>query len=365
MLTRMKGISAFGGVVVASLLLAGCTYFGADALQSNRNPYNIAIQTTNDEQLLLNLARLKYRDTPFFMQVSSVTTQFAFKPSLEVGGTLLENGPGVLGFDAGISIEERPTVSYSPLQGNEYVERYLSPIPLETIMLLYNAGWSVERVLRICVQRINDVKNAPTASGPTPSSVPDYESFLDVARAMRILQKRDLVSIGYAAEEDGKPTLVMRLHPGAKALPETHTLIELLGLAEDKDRFVISSHYLAGSTGQIGMQTRSLMGVLFYLSEAVEVPAADQERGVVTVTRNEAGEVFDWRNVTGDLLRIRSQAARPRSASVAVNHRGHWFYIDDADLSSKSTFLLLSSIVALQAGKIERVQPLFTLPLSQ
>ena len=364
MLTQMKGIAAFGGLVVASLLLAGCTYFGAEALQSNRKPYNIAIQTTNDEQLLLNLARLKYRDTPFFMQVSSVTTQFAFKPSLEVGGTLVENGPGILGFDAGISIEERPTVSYSPLQGNEYVERYLSPIPLETIMLLYQAGWSVERVLRICVQRINDVKNAPTASGPTPSSVPDYERFLEVARSMRTLQKQDLASIGYA-REDGEPTLVMSLHPGAKELPETRSLIELLGLAEDKDRFVISSRYLAGSREQIGMQTRSLMRVLFYLSEAVEVPAADQERGVVTVTRNEAGEVFDWRNVTGDLLRIRSQAARPRSASVAVNHRGHWFYIDDADLSSKSTFLLLSSIVALQAGKIEHVKPLFTLPLSQ
>ena len=189
----------------------------------------------------------------------------------------------------------------------------------------------------------------------------DYEQKWKLPRCS---EARDLVSIGYVAE-DGGQTLVMNLHAGAKDLPATRSLIELLGLAPDQDRFVISSHYLAGSKQQIGIQTRSLMGVLFYLSQAVEVPAADRERGLVTITRDAAGEVFDWQNVTGDLLRIRFSSTRPASASVAVNHRGHWFYIDDTDLNSKSTFLLLSAIVALQAGKVESVQPLFTLPLSR
>jgi hypothetical protein len=95
------------------------------------------------------------------------------------------------------------------------------------------------------------------------------------------------------------------------------------------------------------------------------VPPADEARGVVTVTRYEDGTVFDWSKVTGNLLTVRSQATRPSQASVAVQYRGQWFYIDDADLPSKSTFALLDQIFALQAGKIERVQPLFTLPLSR
>lgn len=63
---------------------------------------------------------------------------------------------------------------------------------------------------------------------------------------------------------------------------------------------------------------------------------------------------FDWSRVTGPLLRIRSQAAEPASAFVKERYRGWWFYIDDADLNSKTTFGLLHFLFSLQsepAGK--------------
>jgi hypothetical protein len=85
-MTRARAALGPAAALVAALFLAACAYFGPQALENNRNPYNIAIQSTNDEQLLLNLVRLKYRDTPFFLQVSSVATQFKFNPSLEVSG---------------------------------------------------------------------------------------------------------------------------------------------------------------------------------------------------------------------------------------------------------------------------------------
>jgi hypothetical protein len=47
---------------------------------------------------------------------------------------------------------------------------------------------------------------------------------------------------------------------------------------------------------------------------------------------------------------------------LRVNYRGHWFYIDDSDLESKSTFTLLARIFALQAGKAEGIVPVLTLP---
>jgi hypothetical protein len=363
--SRTKGSAGWIAASLAALLvLGGCTSFGAQAIQTNRKPYNIAIQSTNDEQMLLNLARLKYRDTPFFLQVSSVATQFVFNPAAEVSGQLNEGGPGVLGLNAGISYEENPTVTYAPLQGNEFVERMLSPISLDTVLLLYHSGWSIERVLRVCVQRMNDVKNAPTASGPTPATAPEYEDFRALASAFRVLQKRDALVMGYE-QQDERTVLVMRIAPEALAWPETRLIARTLGLAEGEARFVVTPSRWAGGDDRIGIETRSLMGVLFYLSQGVEVPPADEERGVVTVTRYEDGTVFDWSKVTGNLLTVRTQATRPSQASVAVQYRGQWFYIDDADLPSKSTFALLDQLFALQAGEIEKVQPLFTLPLSR
>ena len=65
---------------------------------------------------------------------------------------------------------------------------------------------------------------------------------------------------------------------------------------------------------------------------------------------HEWGEPFDWSNVSGDLLQVSSQKHKPKCAAVAVKYRDNWFYIDDRNLSSKSTFTLLLQLFELQAG---------------
>ena len=62
----------------------GCLNYGPISLKSERSKYNLAIQKTNDEQLLLNLVRLKYRDTPFFLEVGSVASQFKLKKIIKL-----------------------------------------------------------------------------------------------------------------------------------------------------------------------------------------------------------------------------------------------------------------------------------------
>ena len=75
------------------------------------------------------------------------------------------------------------------------------------------------------------------------------------------------------------------------------------------------------------------------------------------------GTEFDWSRVTGDLFRVRSSVDQPDDAFVRVRYRNAWFYIDDSDLSSKSTFNLLDQLFQLQAGKTGGVAPMLTLPL--
>ena len=93
--------------------------------------------------------------------------------------------------------------------------------------------------------------------------------------------------------------------------------------------------------------------------------SSDTREGKVTRTFKTSGEIFDWKEVTGELLRIRSDSSRPDNATLMVFYRGTWFYIDDSDLKSKSTFALLSQIFSLQAKKIKGKGPILTLPVGQ
>ena len=113
------------------------------------------------------------------------------------------------------------------------------------------------------------------------------------------------------------------------------------------------------------VETRSLLGMLYYLSQAVEVPERDLQKGKVMVTRDELGRPFDWKEVLGNAVKIESRKTRPAEPAVAVRYRGRWFFIDDSDLESKSTFSMLSQIFALQAGKAEGIVPVLTLPVGR
>ena len=95
------------------------------------------------------------------------------------------------------------------------------------------------------------------------------------------------------------------------------------------------------------------------------MPENDLEKGKVMVTQDELGRPFDWNEVLGDAMKIESRKTRPAEAAVAVRYRGAWFFVDDSDLESKSTFSMLSQIFALPAGKAQGIVPVLTLPVGR
>lgn len=218
-------------ICLSATALAACSGMGPRALEQDRSNYNIAVQRTNDEQLLLNLVRLKYRDTPFFMEVSSVASQFTFSISADASATLPE-GPAfnVFGLGAGVARTERPTVSYSPLQGEKFIQRFLSPVSLKTISLLFHSGWSIDRIFRVCFQHINRIKNAPNASGPTPELAPEYEKFAHFSKLFRSLQTRGELEMEYGVH-GGIPALILNISKQALNRNEVQELYKLLGLS--------------------------------------------------------------------------------------------------------------------------------------
>lgn len=409
-----KGVALLIGGC-AALVQCGCV-MGPKYLEASRVSYNEVIQRTTSQQLLLNLVRLKYREAPVFLEVGSVSAQFVFSQSGDISGTLNENipmqplNPDVLRIGGGITYQERPTITYTPLQGKDFVNRMMSPLPIETVLLLTRTGWRIDRVLPLTVQSMNGIDNASGASGPTPGRRPLFEEFLELAGLLQRLQSAGALELGaqtssvplsnpisadavkaadlvaaaqagytFTATEDSKAyvltgsesSLLWRT-PAAAGLSEAIDGIQrLLGLEPGREQYAIKAGSGAvrnGSQGahtkqSISINTRSLMGVMFYLSHAIEAPRRHIEAKLVTQTADEDGNPFDWNDVTGGLFRVHSSKWRPKGVAVRVRYREHWFYIDDADLDTKSTFALLGQLFALQAGEVASAAPVLTLPV--
>ena len=359
--------------VVLSLFLLACgcqSSFGPRALKGTHPAYNQAIVNTLDQEMLLNLVRLKYRDRPFFLKVGSVTATFSMGADIGVEGEYgidwkRDIGDGrIVSPSVGMSYSQSPTISYTPLQGEAFLKSVLTPISLEAMLVITQSGWSVERVFGICVERINNLYNAPSASGPTPEEQPRYRKFNRMVQILRILQAASLLEIGLDLEAETNRNMVISIDPDPDYQELIDELRSLLEVSQEVNRFEITTNFLDLQKDEWDLRSRSIYSVLYYLSHNVEIPEEHKQAGLITVTKAKNGGEFNWEETpAGRMFKVRWNKGKPRNAYIAVPYRGVWFYIADDDLQSKSTFMLLSQLFSLQAGQTEDGGPTLTLPV--
>ena len=194
--------------------------------------------------------------------------------------------------------------------------------------------------------------------------ISQFKEFIEATKYLRELQSKDTLNL-FFQKHDGVPQIILQISEEGKNLKSANNFARALNVEPGREKYVITFSPKKNESDQVRVVTRSLLGILFYLSQAVEAPERDIRAGKVTRTLNSSGETFDWRELTGELLRIRSKSNRPENATLMVYYRDTWFYIDDSDLKSKSTFSLLSQIFSLQAGKIKDNSPVLTLGVGQ
>jgi hypothetical protein len=346
--------------------LAGCTSIGPAGIRANRTDYNMAIQSTSDQELLLNIVRAHYRDNLYFTTVERVVAaqQMTRSASASLSAGWIDNVPynrsstsssvvksstaQTLGLGpAGISLSEQPTVFYAPIEGEKFVRQMMTPMNLSTLLLLIRSGWSIDRVFMVAVQEMNGSPNAPSASGPTPSSEPEFRAFGQAIGLMRAMQRTHDFDIGHSADNKG---MVFRFLHGSAGSQQAMRLKQLLKLAPDIDRITIIGDAQPHDDHTLAIATRSLMAGLNLLSQGVDVPGSDIASGRVTRTVGADGTTpFNWQDLLHGLFEVRESTTPPDAPSVAVHYRNAWFYIPDNDLDSKSTFMLLTQLIALHS----------------
>lgn len=362
------------------LLLLGCVILtscqpqkvGPYNLKYDSINYNRAVQSSVDSQLLLNIVRLRYRDTPTFLQVGLISSSYENNLGLESGFHFSDINHAASHFSISPSVvlerKEKPTTTFQPVRGEGFVKEFLSPIHLNAMVLLNSSGWKIDRIMRCCVQRLNGLSNAPTASGPTPQNAPDFDEFLEIASLFKELEKEDAIDMILEKNPETGHSDVYLYIEKQYANPEiVRRIWELLeidpGLYQIR---LVAYHGKRHRSNEVIVDMRSPLSVLYFLSQGVHIPEIDQMAGKVTLTVDEEGYLFNWDEVLSGIMTIHSGTpCGGRTPSTMVYYRGTYFYIDDSDLESKSTFSLLSQLLALQIKAPDLPVTAFTIPLTR
>ena len=353
-----KQLACVSALIAGAMAVSGCGVLGAGTVKAGRARYNMAFAYTADEELLLNIVRLRYRDTPFFLNIDRVAASSSFGLGTSANGNpskavRLDGVSGLrlnaLNLSGNLDFNESPTVIYTPMEGERYARQMMSRLNFDVLLLLANSGWSIERLMMVTLQEMNGLKNAPTASGPTPSREPEFREFREALRVLRGLQVKGLVELAKGDEGDESAVLLHLVDGNENA--DALKFKKLLGLDPELSTFPLRAGMGRGDGKAIYVITRPVISTMNYLSQAVITPNSDVKAGRVTKTLKESGEAFDWQEMLGGFFKVQSSLIKPLNASTAVEYRGTWFYIADNDLDSKSTFSLLTQIVALQSGK--------------
>ncbi len=341
---------------LTALALAGCASLGPATVARDRFDYVEAISDSWKRQMLLNLLKVRYADAPVFLDVTSVISSYEFHGQAAIFGQQAPEGRAGDSF-AGASVNgsytDRPTISYAPLSSDKFAKSLMAPIPVSGIVLLMQAGYPADIVLRICANSVNGIANSFGGRGEDQAD-PRYQELMEL---LRKAQADRVLGMDSKKEQD-QVVVTMFLRGPAEKLSQYRRIGELLGLDRDVEEFQLVYGVQPSRRNEIAVQSRSMMQVLMDFGSYVEVPQKDIDEGRVYVAQRDAGTL----KLFPPLLHVHWSPKLPEDAHIGVRYRDAWFWIDDRDHRSKAAFNFLMLLFSLTETGATQSAPIVTLP---
>ena len=340
--------------------MIGCSSIGPGTVPRDRFDYSSAVADSWKQQALLNIVKLRYSDNPVFLDVGQIVSGYTFQGTVSgnygqnypfgAPGNLTNYGVGVQG-----TYIDRPTITYTPLTGQQYMKGLMTPIAPSSVLFLIQAGYAADFIMLMTVESINGLNNRSAA--PARMNPGDPE-FFQVVELMRKVQHSGEIGMRVEVDKAKKETTLMTFHRrvlNAELESERAEIGRLLRLDRSLNEYQVSYGMSAGGGSSIDMTTRSLIQIMLELAGTVDIPKVDLDDG-------SAYAVLSQTEVNKPLMHVRSGTERPKNPFVAVQYQGYWFWIDRTDLASKRAFSFLMAIFNFaETGKAENL-PLVTIP---
>jgi hypothetical protein len=356
MIHMHSGQWTFGIVLSFLAAVAGCTSFGPANMQRDRFEFNGAVARSWKEQTLLNIVRVRYLDTPVFLDVSQIVGGYTLEGTMSLGGTGNPGtAPAAIGNTLSLGTAGRwavnPTITYTPVTGAQFTQKLLTPVAPTSVLWTLQAGWPIDLVMHLTVQGINGIN----VDGPT---APRYER---VSQLLRELQVQDLIGLRLPEEGAAQNDPVVYFPPSDEVDPESEAKIQeltkILQLPRGQREFTVIHGAQATHGREIVVFTRSMLQLMTRLGTYVEVPEKD-------TAEHRAAPGKHLEAVQQGQVRVRYGDKRPADEDVQalVGYRNGWYWIDDRDLQSKRTFGLVMLLFMFMESSPRSNLPVVTIP---
>jgi len=334
---------------------------GPPHVVGDRFNYNEAIARSANEQLLLNMVRLRYGESLAFVDVTQVITQYRRAVGVDVGGDVDIPGDGSVDAGANVQWSDQPTITYAPRTGAEFTSSLLTPIRPVTVFALVQADWPSEQLLRRVVRSINGVAAQDRTTGAWN---PEFTLML---RALERVQQQGALGLASRAipqspggAETG-PTAILRFRNvqlDSATAADLAFLRRIWKLDPEITEYSLVFGVIPEAENQIAVLTNSVYEILRDLASYIDVPEEHIAMGWTVESTQPPPEVEAPGEPPVD---VQVSDERPANAFVAVQKDGWWYYIDQANLHAKQMFSLVSILLQLSEAGERAAAPILTI----
>ena len=338
------------------LCLAGCTSLGPATIRRDRNDFAEAITDAAKRETLLNIVKLRYADTPGLVSVSQLVAGYSLNGSATLGTIFFDDALALSNdINVGVtgSFSENPTITYTPVVGEDFARIMLTPIPPSELFAMVAAGAPPDITLGLAVESINGLRNW---SADVHGARGADDGFAEVLGLLNSLRRDGLVGFGFEAKDKAQTAdLLVNDRPDTPRAGGVQRLLDLLDLDPAMRSFPLVFGFGDGTRDQIKVYTRSLFEILSSLAARISVPGDHVAAGQTYTTRAApAGAI--------PTIAVKHQALSPRNDFAAAEYHGTWYSVDDADYASKRVFSGLMLIVNAVEKTGQPQLPVITIP---
>jgi len=348
-----KVITAIG----LGLLLASCGSYGPRTMDRDQINYGNSIGDTWKNQMLANIVKIRFVDMPVFVDVGSIVSGYTL--STTVNGRLGFSDSFVGGNSQGLGASgtytDRPTITYMPKTGDDYLRAILEPVSPSNLLALIQAGYSSELLFTWAVEAINGVHNWSVTKRKDSRADPE---FIEYVQLMQELQTLGAVGFELTTNEDNKSAIVFRLKKEGLAdstVEKSRRVGEIIGLDPNRDQFRVIYAPFKSDPDTLSIQTRSVIQMLSAMAGFIDVPA---ERAAYAVPG------YDFSGTSQRPFRVHSAEDKPDDSFAQVRYEGYWYWIENSDLLSKRVFTLMLFMTTLTNQAKDANAPVLTIPTS-
>ena len=331
-------------VIVLALmvtLVAGCA--GPQALSLSYERYSKSFASASNQQLLLNLARLRNGHPPFFLQMGPATAQFTFSGGFNGSFSETEvNPPGLditetiqrlLGLNFNSS--EIPLFNFTPISGGAYGTILLKPIDGQVLLGLISQNLPASTLLRLVADEVSlDYPNGERfafRNQYSPFQPARFAYFLRLVAVLELLQTDGLLT--FNLDETGQVSLTL----------EGEALAAARGYGAADGRFRFETFQIRPERGAptVRVKTRAFLGVLYVASGDALLFDNFDEDYLARLPESQQQPV----------LRIVANNAFTEPEAARVSYAGQNYVISDRAGSgrNRASFLVLQ-LIASQAA---------------